>query len=332
MGATAYNDESITRYLLGDLAETKQVEIEDRAFRDKEYASQIDAVEDDLIDDYVRGELSTSARRQFERRFLASPERRRKVEFAKALAQVVSEGEETETAAAPNPSIATWRGFLAAFFHQLTPAAMFSLAFAALAIVVGGSWLIAETIRLRAEVGQLRAEQQSQQHDEQALNQRVDAERKHNEELVGNLQREQRERDANEQIINQLQREKEAQANQTQQSSILSLALLPSISRRSSAPSKLVLSETTRLVRLQVGIDPQDQYKDFRAELRGPGAQQVLTRDGLSVRKSPAGPVVVLSFPAKMLGPGQYELALKGVTDGGRTEDVGYYYFDVLKK
>src|ERR1044071_10348200 len=85
------NDELIVGYLLGDLPEEKLSEIEDRAFQDGQYLQCIIAAESDLIDEYVRGELSDSARRQFESRFLASAERRRKVEFARALASVMPE-------------------------------------------------------------------------------------------------------------------------------------------------------------------------------------------------------------------------------------------------
>jgi anti-sigma factor RsiW len=80
-----FSEELIVRYLLGDLPEEKQSEIEDRAFQDQPYLQRILAVESDLIDEYVQGELSDSTRRQFETRFLASAERRRKVQFAKAL-------------------------------------------------------------------------------------------------------------------------------------------------------------------------------------------------------------------------------------------------------
>src|SRR5215211_4416745 len=85
------NEGLIVEYLLGDLPEEKQSEIEDRAFQDEQYLQGILAAESDLIDEYVRGELSDSARRQFESRFLASAERRRKVEFARALASVTPE-------------------------------------------------------------------------------------------------------------------------------------------------------------------------------------------------------------------------------------------------
>ncbi len=80
-----FSEELIVRYLLGELPEEKQSEIEDRAFQDQPYLQLILAVESDLIDEYVQGELSDSTRRQFETRFLASGERRRKVAFAKAL-------------------------------------------------------------------------------------------------------------------------------------------------------------------------------------------------------------------------------------------------------
>src|SRR4026209_46955 len=85
------NETLIARYLLGELPEEQQVEIEDRAFSDKDYLASITAVENDLIDEYVRGELSIADRQRFETRFLASAERRKRVEFATALRTVVSE-------------------------------------------------------------------------------------------------------------------------------------------------------------------------------------------------------------------------------------------------
>jgi hypothetical protein len=88
MAADLNNERLIARYLLGDLPEEQQVAIEDRAFADKDYLALVTAVENDLIDDYVNRDLSATERRQFETRFLASSERRKRVEFAKALARV----------------------------------------------------------------------------------------------------------------------------------------------------------------------------------------------------------------------------------------------------
>jgi hypothetical protein len=94
----------------------------------------------------------------------------------------------------------------------------------------------------------------------------------------------------------------------------------------------LVLPESARLVKLQVGIEPEDQYQNVRGELRGPNGQPVWTQSRLSPRSVPGGRGVTLSLPARILIPGQYELALTEVTSEGKTEDVGYYYFEVVKK
>ena len=92
------NEGFIVRYLLGDLSEQEQIEVEDRAFSDPYYLQNILAVEADLIDEYVRGGLLENQRRQFETRFLASSERRQKVEFARALARVAGESVEEREA------------------------------------------------------------------------------------------------------------------------------------------------------------------------------------------------------------------------------------------
>jgi anti-sigma factor RsiW len=81
----------IVQYLLGDLPEEMQSEIEARAFQDQQVLQHILAVEIELIDQYVRGELRDFAHSQFECRFLASDERRRKIEFAKALMRITPE-------------------------------------------------------------------------------------------------------------------------------------------------------------------------------------------------------------------------------------------------
>ena len=79
----------LVKYLLGELSEEEQVRVEDRALTDPSYLAEIEAAEADLVDAYVRGKLPPDSLLGFERRFLSSPSRRSKVEFAKALARVV---------------------------------------------------------------------------------------------------------------------------------------------------------------------------------------------------------------------------------------------------
>src|SRR5215510_11644293 len=122
MAADLKSEKLITQYLLGELPEEQQVAIEDRAFSDQEFMASITSVENDLIDEYVRGEMAETDRRRFESRFLASESRRKRVEFARALARFLDETRvterETRTVSATRSS---WRDALAAFLNGLNP-------------------------------------------------------------------------------------------------------------------------------------------------------------------------------------------------------------------
>src|SRR5262245_384081 len=119
------------KYLLGNLSEEELVQVEDRAFADADYLSSLEATEADLIDAYVRGELSQSDRRSFEFRFLTSPERRRKVEFARALATIAAESKIQESPAAERPSFLS--GLLGISWRRgFSPAVQFAAGMAAL--------------------------------------------------------------------------------------------------------------------------------------------------------------------------------------------------------
>jgi hypothetical protein len=340
------SEELIDRYLLGDLPEDKQAEIEDRAFTDREYLERILQAESDLIDEYVRGGLSDSERRLFQSRFLASEERRRKVEFAKALSNVIHEEKaaerETRTVIAPaRPGL--W-STLTAFFHGLRPAASLSMAAAALLFLIGGAWIVREGMRQRSEIAQLQSEQQAQQRERQNLERQLADERARGEELSSRLQTEQREREQSEESIRRLEREKEelaarstqtTQPTQPSQPAVVSLALLAGISRGGSGGQRptLTLPLSARLVRLQIGIEPGDDYQSFSAELNTGAGQRVLAEDNLPARAARrGGRVIILNVPARLLEAGLYELSLKGRGAGGTAEQVGYYYFEVLKK
>src|SRR5262245_4908925 len=185
------NEELIARYLLGDLPDEEQARLEDRAFSDRDYMRNIVAVESDLIDEYVRGGLSDSERLRFERRFLVSAERQRKVEFARALANVIPKATAEDAARPATASAAAswWDTFIASL-RGLNPAFRYSMAVAALTLVIGVSWLIAEAVRLRSQVAQLQAEQQTRRRQEEILRQQADGARARSEDLAAQLRRE----------------------------------------------------------------------------------------------------------------------------------------------
>lgn len=324
------NEKVIARYLLGELPEEQQVEIEDRAFQDKEYLASITAVENDLIDEYVRNEMPDKVRRQFEQRFLASAERRKRVEFAKALTHVTSEYAFKENSTVAPASI-SWRNSLEAFFRSLNPVGKLAMAAVVLLVLVGGAWLFTETLRLRGQLTTLQAENQSRQRERQTLEQQMELERRRNEELTARLNQEKQQREQSDESLRQLT--ENANANTPPSRPVFALlTLLPGISRGGGDKPSLVLAPDARLVRLQIGIDPEEQYKTFAVDLRSVAGRHVWTRENLIARNRRGARSIGLTLPATALKPGEYELKLTGTTEGGATEDVGFYYFDVRKR
>src|SRR5690242_16171044 len=266
MAADLNNEKLIARYLLGDLPEEQQVAIEDRAFADKDYVALITAVENDLIDEYVRQELSPTERQQFERQFLASAERRKRVEFAKALARAPAVHEKT---------VVSWRESLYAFISRLNPAARFAVAAAMLLLIAGGAWLLTETLRLRSQLTQLQAQNQARQKE---LQQQVEAERRRSEELNARLNQEKQQREQTDESLRQLSETGDA-TNPPPRPVIAALTLLPGLSRGDSDKATLIMPEDARLVRLQIGIDPEEPDKTFAVELSTTAGRQVWTRE-----------------------------------------------------
>lgn len=90
------------RYLLGELPEQEQEQLEQQYFSDSDCFAQVASAEDDLIDLYVMGGLAARDRARFETHFLAgNAERRNKVAFARSLRRYV-------TAQAPQPEREPW--------------------------------------------------------------------------------------------------------------------------------------------------------------------------------------------------------------------------------
>lgn len=77
------------KYLLGDLDEGRQEQVEERLLRDDGFADRLDAAQDNLIDDYVFNQLTEDDRERFEKNFTLDEERREKLLFARTLESYV---------------------------------------------------------------------------------------------------------------------------------------------------------------------------------------------------------------------------------------------------
>jgi hypothetical protein len=84
MNDDAMSETRIVEYLLGRASPEDRETIEERYMSDPDFLAEVEAVERDLVDQYVRGEMP-ALRAAFETGYLVSSSRREKVEFARAL-------------------------------------------------------------------------------------------------------------------------------------------------------------------------------------------------------------------------------------------------------
>jgi len=84
------NEEVVRRYMLGQASDEESSALEERLMSDKAFYEELSVVEDELIDDFLAGALTADEREPFDNYFLASPERRRKLEFSRAFRKYVA--------------------------------------------------------------------------------------------------------------------------------------------------------------------------------------------------------------------------------------------------
>jgi hypothetical protein len=293
----------LTDYLLGNLSEEEEARVEDNAFADPNYLGVLEATEADLIDTYVRGGLSQSERRAFERRFLTSPKRRSQVEFARALARVAAES--------PEPIRPVSRPTWFSFITGSSPALRFAAGFAALICIAAPSWLIFQNAAMRSRVAVLESQRRELETNEQGLRRQLSEEENRSGALAAELQQ---------------------QPPRSKAPVIASLVLLSGVSRAETRIEQLVLNPSAQIAHIEIQLEARDDYRRFRAELRTRRGEEVLTRNNLPRRRASAGYGISFDVPASALSVGEYELALKGVAGDQTAVDIGYYYFGVRKQ
>lgn len=151
MNGNYYNQDFLIRYLLEDLTEAEAAALEDAFFADNALFEQLEIAENDLADDYARGNLTVSQREKFEAVFLNSPARRRKTAVSTLLYEAAEKMPDAAGLAETNQNVERekfviaarpgWRQTIESFFR----APQLIAGFAALLVLLGGAWLVWRT-------------------------------------------------------------------------------------------------------------------------------------------------------------------------------------------
>lgn len=312
------DDETLRRYLLGQLPEAERDALEDRLITDGEWRVEVDAVERDLIDDYVRGGLKADEGTSFERLFLPSERRREKVIIARAFTRAVSA---SPAASLNGESQIESRSWLS-LFPNARPAIGFALAAALLLMVAGAVWVVFYRQRPAAE--HAGGERNAPRGEQAAVPVSPTPE-----ETTA------RTKDSNPQTATAVNNATPgATPNQRVQQtpSVASFLILPGSVRGSDDGQLLRIPALAQSVRLRLSLEGQPATGDVRAELRRLSAYGELVWGTRIVhaQRSPLGPVILMELPADKLRAGKYTALIKGAGPDGQVETV--YAFSVTRK
>lgn len=321
------DDENAVDYLLGELSEDDQVRLEERFFRDSQLSDLLSEVEDDIVDRYTRGGLSDRQRRLFESRFLITERRREKLVFARTL-WIAEKGRSSESSQLRQTKVGWWTQ-LATFIVRSRPLLSYSLAAIALLVLISAWMAVSEFRGLRREAAQLNAARVESERQNEQLQREAEDLRRRNDDLAATNQDLERERSEGEHQI-QTPANRGSQNERSSIKSFLTFILSPGY-RSAEVPKALVLPDGLETVRLQLKLNPADEYSSYEVNLHFASGDAVRSWRNLHASVANGERVMALSIPAVRLNAGQYELTLRGVSSSGAVEELGYYYFNIQK-
>jgi hypothetical protein len=328
------SDQTIIKYLLNELSEEDQARFEEAYFGDESLFEQVRALEEELIEDYVKGDLPSHERRLFERHYLASDERRARIEAARELVQVFSPKSSAQTAADGRieSKLFSLRSRLRWFGEwRLTP--VFGVAVAFLLLLATG--LVIELLRLRGQLAAVSEERAAIARRAGESERRLIHER---EQLTEERKQSVALREKLENLNSRLdQLEQEQARSQASKNQIVFLALTPGV-RNINNPDKAVISAHTSFVELRVELERQESAppRSYRTVVKTDGGREIWTQEGIKPRRRKSVQYVAVRVPAdrfKAAGAQDFMLTLGALTAGGKGyEEIESLYFQVTTR
>lgn len=307
------------QYLLGELSESDRQQLEEAYFAEDDLFERYLAVKDDLVDAYSRDELPAEKRRQFERHFLSSTARQKRVDETRDLIKAVTSRHNkiTTLASERTPtnrvSVSEW---LAAFRFRPT---VWRIGFAALLLaVIAVGWIV------------LRQREARRPSDESARQAPTPTD------AVVTTQSPQPSPNLNAENVTppssptptpqpQLAVKPSPKPSSEQ---IVSLVLIPLSSREPGSSNSLIVGPDTKAVRLVLVFTGGAQNR-LEVSVRTVDGQQVFSRGNLKARSNGQGASVTVTFDSSLLKRQDHIATIKARTTDGTLETVGDYYFRV---
>jgi len=313
------SSELLTRYLLGALSQEEAERLDERSIADDEFVLRLDAVENDLVDAFVRGELSGESLERFESVYLSTSRKAEKVEFAKAMlrfqersaaAAVQQSGAKTPSGARRKASDdhATW-SWLAVPRLEL----QWTFAAATLLMVFASAYLITKNEWLG------RRERAAHEREVAAERRATDLERQLSDQ-----------RSASASAQKELE-ELRASVPVTESLKTITVLLLPPTRGAGQIPTVSVTPGTDRVtLRLQL---EGDDFPSYQVALREPAVNRIIwSSPRLRARLEGQAKAISVSLSAGLLKQQNYIVELTGIPTRGSKELLTGYVFRVVLK
>lgn len=347
MNKKNYNNQTITDYLLGSLPEAETEYFDELSVTDDEFADALKSAENDLIDSYIRGELSDSNLEKFKTRYLVSPLRREKVEFAKAFqifaeknassaSEIVSDAKKSDS---KRTFAARFSGLNIFSFSNAFPRWGFAAAVLVLAFI--GGWFFLKNARFAQSPDELQVKRENFPQDQQnslilpTANLAADTENNIKEKPIEELTK--KEQTQNPPAVEQTPRNTQNQTAPTPKINIAppkiniaSFILAPPL-RGGNQIQEISVSSEIDYVAMVLQIESED-YKSYRVSLINRATGKNLWQSGaIKPKTSGENKRLNIRFPAKLLQPQIYSLEVSGVSPNGAIENISDYSFRVVR-
>jgi hypothetical protein len=306
---------TLRRYLLNQVSDRTRTRIEKGYLRDQGLFERMLLIEDQLLDDYVRGELSQVERAQFDEQFLSTPDGRQKVAAARALAEAIDErrGQSRAGIAATGTSSPSVRSWAAARWGWIAASGLVAVALVGVIVV---------NARLVTQLNQLESRQSSLANESQEARRAVDDQRRRADALDSAAQQQRARETALEGTVAAL----------SDRQSIVTTVLLPGTRSLGSSQAVVTVRPNTTAVILRLVLRKTD-YDRYRIVVKTVSDETEILRQEMSppLRLDPTNPLVV-TIPAGILMTDDYEVSVAGRVRDGSFEDVGTYFMRLVQR
>jgi len=322
-----HDETEIRRFLLGEMMEDERTAFEEKFIAEENLFERTRVVEDELIESYTRKTLSAVEREKFERSFLSTEPRRRRVAFARMMLDRLTAQKEivSKKIVTTETKLSVWDS-ITNFFKM--PKLVFGAAFALLALIFGG-WLLSRNsyqTEIAQQITPIQTIQvpQLNQNQNVAINQNIAVNSKANS-VESNFANKNVAPNANRETPNKNQNSTAPKPDSIGIAPVL--ALFSGTVRDSGRMSELNLPKNAPGASLQLNLESSD-YKIYRVEIVNPDGRLVFQNNKLTAKNKK----INVFIPAAKLRRGDYMVKLSALNSNNENESVADYSFRILQK